>query len=50
MDYKKKIEKLVNNLKIDNKVAWIYQNNGFIDIEVGEHAYILVNKLKKYVK
>jgi hypothetical protein len=50
MDYKKKIEKLVNNLKIDNKVAWIYQNNGFIDIEVGEHASILVNKFKKYVK
>jgi HEAT repeat protein len=49
MDYKKKIEKLVNNLKIDNKVAWIYQNNGFIDIEVGEHASILVNNLIKYV-
>jgi hypothetical protein len=50
MDYKKKVENLVNNIKIDNKVAWIYQNNGFIDIEVGEYAYIVANKLKKYIK
>jgi hypothetical protein len=50
MDYKKKIENMVNNIKIDKKVAWIYKNNGFIDTEVGEHAYLLADKLKNYVK
>jgi hypothetical protein len=50
MDYKKKVENLVNNIRIDNKVAWIYQNNGFIDIEVGEYAYIVANKFKNYLK
>jgi len=50
MEYKKKIEKLINNIITDNKVAWIYKNTGFIDIEVGEYAYILANKLKKHVK
>jgi hypothetical protein len=50
MDYKKKVENLVNNIKIDNKVAWIYKNDGFIDIEVGEYAYIVANKLKKNIK
>jgi len=50
MDYKKKIEKLVNNIKIDSKVAWIYKNSGFIDIEVGAHASILANKFRNYVK
>jgi hypothetical protein len=50
VEYKKKIEKLVKNIKIDKKVAWIYQNNGFIDIEVGEHASILAKKLNNYVK
>jgi hypothetical protein len=50
MDYKKKVENLVNNIKIDNKVAWIYKNNGFIDIEVGEYAYIVANKFKNYLK
>jgi hypothetical protein len=50
MDYKKKVENLVNNIKIDNKVAWIYKNDGFIDIEVGEYAYIVANKFKNYLK
>ena len=50
MDYKKKIEKLVNNIKIDSKVAWIYKNSGFIDIEVGSYASILANKFINYVK
>jgi hypothetical protein len=50
MDYKKKIENAVNNMKNDKKVAWIYQNNDFIDIEVGEYAFILINKFKNYSK
>lgn len=47
MEYKKKIESIVNNMKNDKKVAWIYRNNDFIDIEVGELADKLANKLKK---
>jgi hypothetical protein len=47
MDYKKKIESVVNNMKNDKKVAWIYHNNDFIDIEVGEYAFKLANKLNK---
>jgi hypothetical protein len=50
MDYRKKIESAVNNMKNDKKVAWIYQDNDFIDIEVGEYAFILANKLKNYIK
>jgi hypothetical protein len=48
-DYKNKIVGVVNNMINDKKVAWIYQNNGFIDIEVGEYAYILANKFNNYV-
>jgi hypothetical protein len=33
-------------MKNDIKVAWIYKNSDFIDIEVGEYASILVNKFK----
>ena len=50
MDYKKKIENAVNNMKNDKKVALIYQNNDFIDIEVGEYASILAKKFKNYIK
>jgi hypothetical protein len=46
MDYKKKVASAVNNMKIDSRVAWSYQNNAFIDIEVGYLASILANKLK----
>jgi len=46
MDYKKKIENSIYNMKNDNKVAWIYKKNDFIDIIVGEYASILANKLK----
>jgi len=46
MDYKKKIENSIYNMKNDNKVAWIYKKNDFIDIVVGEYASILANKLK----
>jgi hypothetical protein len=45
-EYKKKVESVVNNLKKDKGVAWIYQNDAYIDIEVGEMAVILANKLK----
>ena len=44
-DYKKKVESAVNNMKNNKGVAWIYQKNGFIDIEVGEKALILSNTL-----
>jgi hypothetical protein len=46
MDYKKNIQNVVNNMKNDKKVAWIYKNSDFIDIEVGEYASILAKKLK----
>jgi hypothetical protein len=50
VDYKKKIESAVNNLKKDKKVAWIYKYNDFIDIEVGECSEIIAKKLKNYTK
>jgi hypothetical protein len=46
MEYQKKIDSLVNKMKIDKGVAWIYQNNSFIDIQVGYNANILANNLK----
>jgi hypothetical protein len=33
-------------MNTDKGVAWVYQNNDFIDIEVGYYAQILANKLK----
>jgi hypothetical protein len=44
--YQKNVETAVNNMKDDKKVAWIYKNNDFIDIEVGYNAHFLANKLK----
>jgi hypothetical protein len=46
IEYKMKVESIVNSMKEDRGVAWIYQNNGFIDIEVGYKSHILANKLK----
>jgi hypothetical protein len=43
--YKKNVETAINNMKYDKKVAWIYKNNDFIDIEVGYNAHALANKL-----
>ena len=45
-EYKKRISMIVNNLINDEGVAWIYLNDGFYDIEVGEHAKILTEKMK----
>jgi len=45
-EYTIKVERIVNNMNTDKGVAWIYQNNDFIDIEVGYYAHILANKLK----
>jgi len=49
LDYRKKVESAINDMKNDKKVAWIYKNNAFIDIEVGENSHILVNKMKNYI-
>jgi hypothetical protein len=46
IEYKMKVESIVNSMKEDRGVAWIYKNNGFIDIEVGYNSHILANKLK----
>jgi hypothetical protein len=45
-EYTIKIERIVNKMNTDKGVAWVYQNNDFIDIEVGYYAQILANKLK----
>ena len=45
-EYQAKINGVVNNMNNDNGVAWIYQNNAFIDMEVGEKASILSKLLK----
>jgi hypothetical protein len=49
MDYKKKIGNVVNDKKNDKKVACIYHDNDFIDIEVGEYSLILAIKMKNYI-
>ena len=45
-EYKKKIENVINNIKNDDKVAWIYKNNAFIDIVVGHNAHNIALELK----
>jgi hypothetical protein len=49
-EYQKKLESVVNNLKDDLRVAWVYKNNAFIDMEVGNVASILANKLKNEIE
>jgi hypothetical protein len=39
-EYTIKIERIVNKMNTDKGVAWVYQNNDFIDIEVGYYAQI----------
>ena len=46
MEYQAKLNSVVNNMTNDNGVAWIYQDNAFIDIEVGEKASVLSKLLK----
>ncbi len=46
VEYQAKLNSIVNNMNNDNGVAWIYQNNAFIDIEVGEKASILSKLIK----
>ena len=45
-EYQAKVNGVVNILNNDDGVAWIYQNNAFIDINVGEHAILLSKSLK----
>jgi hypothetical protein len=45
-EYKDNIECAINNLTNDGKVAWIYRNISFIDIEVGEKAKKMLNEMK----
>jgi hypothetical protein len=45
-EYQAKIIGVVDNVNNDNGVAWIYQNNSFIDIIVGERASLLSKLLK----
>ncbi len=49
-EYQKKVQRVVDNIKNDKGVAWVYHNNDFIDIEVGYAASILANKLKNEMK
>jgi hypothetical protein len=37
-EYKNRVSMVVNSLKKDAGVAWLYLNDGFIDAEVGEYA------------
>jgi hypothetical protein len=45
-EYQEKIEYAINHLKTDRKVVWIYHNNSFIDIEVGDVANNILKELK----
>lgn len=44
-EYCKKVSESINHLKKDTGVAWIYLNDGFYDIEVGEYADKLAEKM-----
>jgi hypothetical protein len=46
-EYKNRVSTVVNNLKNDIGVAWMYLNDGFIDIEVGGYAKKLAEKMIK---
>ncbi len=46
-EYKDKIEIAIENMKKDGKVVWIYQNNSFIDLEVGECAKNMLKLIKR---
>jgi hypothetical protein len=46
MEYQTKINGVVNNMKNENGVAWIYQNDAFIDTIVGEKSTLLAKVLK----
>jgi hypothetical protein len=45
-EYQCKIINVVNNMKNESEVAWIYQDNAFSDIVVGEKALLLIKYLK----
>jgi len=45
-EYQSKISDVVTNMNNDNGVAWIYQNNAFIDTVVGEKSNLLAKSLK----
>jgi hypothetical protein len=45
-EYQNKIENAINNMICDGKVVWTYQNNAFIDREVGDTANNLLKELK----
>ncbi len=44
-EYRHELINSINNMKNDHGVAWIYNNGGFIDIEVGEKAKIVAEML-----
>ncbi len=45
-EYQDKIKIAIKNMIINKKVVWIYQNNSFIDREVGDSAKNMLNELK----
>lgn len=45
-EYQDKIKIAIKNMIINKKVVWIYQNNSFIDREVGDCAKNMLNELK----
>ncbi len=45
-EFQNKVISIINNLQNDSGVAWIYKNSSFIDVQVGDSARILENKIK----
>jgi len=45
-EYQTKINGVVNNMRNDNGVAWIYKNNAFIETVVGEKSILMTKILK----
>ncbi len=46
IEYCKKVYIALDNLKNDDKVVWLYKNNGFIDVQVGDMSSSVVSQLR----
>jgi hypothetical protein len=46
-EYCQRIMTIINGLNLDHEVAWIYENDGFICVEVGEKSKITGENINK---
>jgi hypothetical protein len=44
-EFQEKVKRVVQSMENDREVAWVYKNNDFIDVQVGEMSKIVVDKM-----